>query len=105
MELPGGTAVRRGEWQHLQSAARVKCIAFSPQADFLLAGLEGGLLELWDGTAMPLKARTYMLPGSAGADVESVAWSFNNRLLFVGLSDMQFMVVDVEDGSIVQRCM
>jgi len=89
----------------MQTAGRVKAYAFSCHANFLLVGLEGGVVEMWDGTAMPLCVHSQELPGCAESDVVSVAWSFNNRLLFAITSSMMLFILDAENGAVLQQCL
>ena len=104
MDLPNATAIRRGEWQHMQTAGRVKTYAFSQHGNFLLVGLEDGMLEMWDGTAMPLCLHSQTLPGCAESDVVAVAWSFNNRVIFAITSSLCLSVLDAENGAVMQQC-
>ena len=104
LDLPNATAIRHGEWQHMQTAGRVKTYSFSQHGNFLLVGLEEGVVEMWDGTAMPLCVHSQTLPGCADSDVVAVAWSFNNRLVFAATSSLCLFVLDAEDGSVIHQC-
>lgn len=98
------TAVREAEWRTLATAHKVRSLGFSAVGDFFLLGTEQGGVEVWDGTAMPLRARSFTLPAAEGSAVVAVAWSWNNQLVFAAAGNGVLAVFDLQGTQPMAAC-
>jgi hypothetical protein len=89
-------------WVPLKQSSRYSCLAWSVCGNFLALGSHVATVELWDMSSVHRLAHAIDLLHVSRCNVVcAIAWSLNNRVLYVGFDSGVLVAIAVENGSII----